>query len=149
MPQPSVEAGLLSEMRALLEKGASVVIARAGVVVAQASGRGIGPLLSLYEAKRLAGAVVCDKVIGRAAAAICVAGGVQTAFATLMSAGAAAFLKDRGVSAAAEQIVPQIANRTRTGICPMECAVADLDDPVEMVAAIRAKLQELQQGERA
>lgn len=148
MPQSSDEAGLLSEMRTLLEKGASVVVARAGVVVAQASGRGIGPLLSLYEANRLAEAFVCDKVIGRAAAAVCVAGGARAVFATLMSAGAAAFFQANGVSATAERIVPQIANRTQTGACPMECAVEGLDDPAEMVAVVRAKLQELRQGER-
>lgn len=148
MPQSSDEAGLLSEMRTLLEKGASVVVARAGVVVAQASGRGIGPLLSLSEANRLTEAFVCDKVIGRAAAAVCVAGGARAVFATLMSAGAAAFLQSNGVSATAERIVPQIANRTQTGACPMECAVEGLDDPAEMVAVVRAKLQELRQGER-
>ena len=132
--------------RAEVEEGASVVAFCGGAVVARATGRGIGPLLALLDAQKLRGAVVCDKVVGRAAAAICVAGGAQKVCADLMSAPAAAFLKARGVPSKATRIVPQIDNRDRTGPCPMEDAVRNLEDPAEMVGAIRQKLEELKKG---
>ncbi len=132
--------------RSVVEAGASVAVWRGGAVVARASGRGIGPLLALLDARKLCGAVVCDKVVGRAAAAICVAGGAQKVCADLMSAPAAAFLKAHGVPSEAARLVPQIDNRDRTGPCPMEGAVRDLEDPAEMVGAIRQKLEELKKG---
>lgn len=129
-----------------LPAGASVVAWRDGAVVARASGRGVGPLLALLDARQLRGAVVCDKVVGRAAAAICVAGGARKVCAELMSEPAATFLAARGVPSEAARRTPQIDSRDRSGPCPMEVAVRDLEDPAEMVGAIRLKLEELKKG---
>ena len=119
------------------------MVARGGFVAESETGRGIGPILRLLDAGRLDGATVADKVIGRAAAAVCVLGGARRVHATLMSEDAKAFLEVHGVAPTADEFVPRIQNREKTGHCPMELAVEGETYPAEMVKRIRAKLAEL------
>ena len=118
-----------------------------GACVAQAQGRGIAPLLGLYDSARasLHGAIVVDKVVGRAAAAICAAAGVAAVEACLMSRAAADFLATHGIPARADAYTPAIRNRAGTGNCPLEEAVAGLDNPAEMIAAVRGALKRLRE----
>ena len=138
---PISESDLLAEMRAKIDAGAAVVVARGGVIVASESGRGIDPLLRLHDAGRLAGAVVMDKVVGRAAAAICAAGGAKKVFALMAGRGAAELLAARGVPLQAEKTVDAILNRKQDGRCPMETAVSGIEDPQKMIEAIRKAMK--------
>ena len=113
-----------------------IVAKRNGQVVARETGRGIGPALKLYRAGLLRGADVSDRIVGRAAAALFVAGGAASVYADVMSVGAAEFLSSYAIPNHAETITEEIINRKKTGICPMEAAVKDLDDPERMIAAI-------------
>lgn len=136
---PMDELSLIAEMKSLVEKGVSCVAARDGVIVGQETGRGILPILKLLDAGKLAHAVVVDKVVGRAAAAICVVGGAKRVHAAIMGADAAALLKARGITASADRTVPRILNRDLSDGCPMERAVDGIDDPAEMVKALRSR----------
>jgi len=128
-------------MKVRIEAGAAVVVARNGVIVAVEEGRGIGPLVKLYEARNLEGAIVVDKVIGRAAAALCVTGGAKKVFAQLAGKGAAELFEKHGIPFAAEKTVDVILNHEQKGSCPMEKAVAGLDNPEQMVEAIRKAMK--------
>lgn len=141
--KPRSDDALVAEMKEMLSGGASCVVARGGFVAESETGRGIGPILRLLDAGRLDGATVADKVIGRAAAAVCVLGGARRVHATLMSEDAKAFLEVHGVAPTADEFVPRIQNREKTGHCPMELAVEGETYPAEMVKRIRAKLAEL------
>ena len=134
---PITEADLLKEMKAKIDAGTSVVVARGGVIIATDEGRGIDPLLRLFDAGKLSGAVVMDKVIGRAAAAICAEGGAAKVYAVLAGKGAAELFEKRGIPFAAEKTVETILNHEQTGSCPMEKAVSGLDEPKKMIEAIR------------
>ena len=136
MVNPISESDLLEEMRLRMAAGASVVVARDGVIVAEETGRGLEPLLKLYETGKLRGAIVMDKVVGRAAAAICVRGGARKVCTGLAGKGAAELLGRSGIPLVAEKTVEKILNHDRTGNCPMEQAVAGLEDPEKMVEAI-------------
>ncbi len=109
-------------------------------------GRGLSPLLSLYDSHRaeMDGARLVDKVIGRAAAFIAINGKVRHVHGELMSEDAALLLNAHGITATHTTLVPRIFNRTRTGICPLEQAVAGIDDPEQALLAIRTKLTDLQ-----
>ena len=137
--RPMDESDLLAEMKALVEGGASCVVARDGVIVGKETGRGIKPILKLLDEGKLAHALVVDKVIGRAAAAICIAGNARRIHASIMGADAATLLKERGVEASADKMVPKILNRALTDGCPMEQAVDGLEDPAAMVKELKAK----------
>ena len=137
MVNPIAEADLLREMKSKIDAGASVVAARGGVIIATEEGRGLDPLLKLFEAGKLSGAVVMDKVVGRASAAICAEGGAAKVCAVLAAKGAAELLGKRGIPFAAEKTVETILNHEKTGSCPMEKAVSGLDEPKKMIEAIR------------
>ena len=137
MVNPITEADLLKEMRTRIDAGVSVVVARGGVIIAEETGRGLDPLLKLHDAGKLQGAVVMDKVVGRAAAAICAEGGATKVCALLAGKGADAILEARGIPFEAAKTVDKILNHGKTDSCPMEKAVAELNEPKKMIEAIR------------
>ncbi len=113
------------------------MVAQQGVIVAVETGRGVQPLLALEAAHSLKGALVVDKVIGRAAAAICVAGGAKKVHGLLMSEDARVFLTAHGVGAEADELVPRILDRAMSGECPLEAAVRNFNEPTEMIRELR------------
>lgn len=143
--RPFDEADLVAEMKMLVAKGeAACVIARDGVISGKASGRGIKPILQFLNEGRLTRAIVVDKVIGRAAAAICIVGKVKKVHAFMAGEDAIAMLKKHGIEVVAEKKVPKILNRDLTGVCPMEQTVGEIEDPAEMVSALKLRLSSMQ-----
>lgn len=138
---PMGENDLIAEMRKLVEGGESIVVARHGVFVARAKGAGIGPAMEMLDSQRLRGSIVFDKIVGRAAAAIFVEGGARKACALVMSEGAKKLLEAHGVEAVAVKTVEKIVNRSKTGECPMERAVKNLDKTGKMVDKLRKAIK--------
>ena len=135
---PMAVADLWAEMRRVVDGGASAVVARDGVIVAEERGRGVEPLLRLLDGRRLGpGSLVFDRAIGRAAAAICLVGQVREVRALVMGEDAAELLRRYDVACSAERMVDRVLNRDRTADCPLERKVADCDDPAEMVKRLR------------
>lgn len=139
--RPISEADLIDEMRVQLEKGASVVAARDGVIIAREEGRGIAPIMALLDARKLRRAIVFDKVIGKAAAAVCVAGGARKVVALVMSNDAAELLNANGIEFMADKTVDSILNRTQKGRCPMENAVSEINEPNKIVERLRKAMK--------
>ena len=75
-----------------------------------------------YQAK---GAVVKDKVIGRAAAMLLASFNVAVVITPLMSEGAKELLLDAGVQVKADEIIPRILNTAGDDSCPMEAMVEE------------------------
>lgn len=106
------------------------------------SRRGVADLLYLVTnrpdfAKR---AFLADKVIGKGAALLAVKGGFAEVYGELMSRHALDMLITAGITASFTTLVDNIINRSGTDICPVEKLVADVSDPTEAVALIRAFL---------
>jgi len=124
----------------------SLVVKTAARQTLTFDGRGISDLLQLLRspAHPLDGAEVADKVVGKAAAALMILGGIKAVHADTVSLPALQLL----ASAAPQTIVSygdkveHIANRTQTGWCPMELACKDATTPEECLSRIQAKLQE-------
>jgi hypothetical protein len=68
----------------------------------------------------LAGAMIADKVVGKGAAALLVAGGVEWLYAEVISRPALELLNKHNISVEVGSIVPNIINRTGDDICPVE-----------------------------
>lgn len=134
---PMSELDLVSEMKRVLSGGATLAIARDGVIIATENDRGIVPLLRQLDAGLLKRSIVVDKVIGRAAAAICVKGRVKKVYAAVAAQGAVELCAQAGIALVAEKVVPSILNRKQDDSCPMEKAVGDLKDIEKMIDAIR------------
>lgn len=84
--------------------------------------RGVKDLhqLLLSEPAFLAGAMVADKVVGKGAAALMVAGGVVWLYAEVISSPALELLREHNIKVEAGSVVPNIINRTGDDICPVE-----------------------------
>lgn len=103
------------------------------------------PLVRLLtEGADTAGFSAADKVVGKATAFLYVLLGVKEVFAQVMSVSAAQVLEEHGIPARQDQLVSNIINRTKTGICPFEEAVLEIHEPEEALAAIRAKMVQMQ-----
>lgn len=125
----------------LRRTGCSCVVAHGGDVRCYWR-RGVADLydLLLREPGFLSGARVADKVVGRGAAALMVAGGVAELYADTLSRPAAELLAAHGVRYDCGQMVSGIRNRAGTGRCPVETLCEPLTDIGAMVEAIGAFL---------
>lgn len=79
--------------------------------------------------KKAQGAVVKDKVIGRAAAMLLAAFGVGAVVTPLISSGARTLLEEAGIRVQAAEEIPAILNQSGDASCPMEAMVETYADP--------------------
>ena len=124
---------------------ASLVILKDGKIVDKAYGKGVSPLLVLYDEKpnMLKDAVLVDKVIGKAVAFIAINAGIKSVYGQVMSVEAEKVLKMHNISSTYSSLVPKILNRNKDGECPIELVVKNIDDKDEALKIIRNKLKEL------
>ena len=104
--------------------------------------RGVAPLLQMIEdGGNYRGYFAADKVVGAAAALLYAYMGVAQLCAHVMSERAAQVCELHGIAYRCDMIVPHIINRRGDGVCPMEHAVAQTDDPRAAVSIIADKLK--------
>ena len=103
--------------------------------------RGVKALVHLIDTDPvlLRGATIADKVVGRAAAALMLRSGVSRLHSRVITSSAIAMLAQHG-----DTETDMIANRARTGRCPLDTLCAPLSDPAEMEAAIRRFYKDLE-----
>lgn len=131
----------------LYREGLSCVIVKNGVEYTSDL-FGIKPLMQkLREDRRFfAGAVIADKVIGKAAAMLLCDSGIAEVYGAVMSESAAALLQAHGIPFGYGELVPMIENRTHDGMCPMEITVNDLIDPADAFDALEITIAKLMQA---
>ena len=125
------------------QQKATCVVIKQGKIINIESGRGVSPVIALYEQEMLQDATVVDKIIGKAVAMVLVLGGVRACYGETMSRAALEFLNTHGVRAEYGTLTERITNRKGDGICPMEQTVAEIDDPATALEALKAKVTEL------
>lgn len=108
--------------------------------------RGVRPLIDwLDSGEDTCGFSAADKVVGKAAALMYCLMGIRSVYGAVMSDAAVKVLRRNGIEAYWGRLTEHIRNRTNTGLCPMESATWDIDDPEEALPVIRATLKALQQ----
>lgn len=134
--------------REILDGKRSLALISGGQVIYSDSGNGVSPLLKLVEEHRalLKDAVVVDKIIGKAAAMLLTLGGAREVHALVASEAGQEYLKRRKIPLHADRSIELIENRTRTGICPFEKAVLELEDPEEGRRMLAETMQRLRKG---
>ncbi len=139
---PVTAAGASEQIRA---GKADCIVIKHGKISASEKGRGLSPLLNIYltAPEALKEAVVVDKVIGRAAAFVIIAGKSRQAHGELISEDAIELLKKHDIAVSGTKIVPRILNRRMDGLCPLEQSVAGINDPEEAVAALQKRIAEM------
>lgn len=92
--------------------------------------------LHLYNARLLQGATVADRIVGIAAAALMLSGGVEFVYAEIISLPALKLLRDAGIKVSALQVVPMIENSDHTDWCPLEKICLKGQTTKEIIALI-------------
>ena len=105
----------------------------------QHENRGVQDLLTLIQSdpKRLKGAVAADKIIGKAAAALMIAGGVKEVHTNIICTPARELFENAGVVVKAREEVPMILNRDQTGQCPIDSRLNEAATVEECVAILQ------------
>lgn len=95
----------------------------------KSSARGIKPIYENYlnNKEYFFASSVADRVIGKAAAILLVAGGVKEVYTDLISQSALDYFEERLIEVSYAEKTELILNRDRTDLCPME--KLSLDNP--------------------
>ena len=107
--------------------------------------RGVKDLhrLLMQEPEILSGASLADKVVGKGAAALMIAGEVAWVYADVISKAAMVLFEQSRVEVQYKQIVPNIINRTGTDICPVEKLCRDCKTAAECLPLIDKFIKEM------
>lgn len=136
----------LEKAKKLLAEGGYTCVLCGGDKEYTSHERGVKPLLDLLERKtELRGFSAADRVVGKAAAFLYVLLGVKEVHAGVISVPAAGVLERFHIAATWEEQVDAIVNRTKTGFCPMESAVWNVEEPEAARKAIEEKLLALKE----
>lgn len=128
----------------LAEDTATCVVLKNNTIIKTQYGRGVAPILELYESGVLKDAYIVDKIIGKAAAMILTLGGIKGCYAKVISRGALTWFESQSVEVQYDTIVDTIQNRTGDGMCPMEQVTLPLNDANKALIAVKRRLEELQ-----
>lgn len=121
------------ELKELDELGLSLRVEKDGEIICESRDAMLKPLFACLARQRehMRGAVVIDKVVGRAAALLMILARVGQVITPVASESAKKLLDAAGIPLFAHKIIPVIMNRDRTDLCPMEKMANEFDSPEE------------------
>jgi len=125
----------------LRERGYNLVIAREGRIVFATRQSGVSGFLMAIDRlgkDDLVGSSVADRVVGRAAAMLCLYCAVEAVHAVILSEGGKELLEKNGVQFQFESLVPNILNRQKTGTCPFEQMVSSISNVEEAYEKLKS-----------
>ena len=130
----------------LTGEGYTCVICR-GDGIHTSEKRGVVPLIELLDSRiDVCGYSAADKAVGKAAAMLFVLLGVGEIYAVVMSRSAKKILDGHGIKYSCGEEVEYIINRKKDGMCPMEKAVMDIDDPAEAQKELKETIEKMRKG---
>ena len=121
----------IEELKSLLSDNDYTCVIKKSDNIITSTERGIQPVITILKdnINALIGAIVCDKVIGRAAALLFVYGGISAVHTMVISKTALEVFEKNNISVTYDKLVNRIQNRTKTGLCPMETLAMDITSP--------------------
>jgi len=136
----------LERAKDILEKNKyTFVLMMDGKTIKTSHKKGIIPFMEMIRDNRelMRGAVIADKVIGKAAALLAVGYKVQQIYTEILSQQAKEVLDQYSVFYQYEKYVDYIQNRSKSGQCPMEKLTKDTNDPKTAYSLILKYYQEV------
>jgi hypothetical protein len=91
------------------------------------------------------GALVADRVIGKAAALLAAYGGIASIHALLTTHTAIKVCNHYNIAITYDKVVEAIQNRDKTGLCPMEQLASETNDPERIVEDVKTFLTQIGQ----
>ena len=133
------------EIKEILAAGQYSCVAADATICYRATGMGVKPIITPMRRKRdfFAGLQVGDTIIGKAAALLLVLSGVQFVYGRIMSKAAVAVFEAHDIDYQYEKLVDFIQNRQLNGLCPLEQAVLEEEDPEAAWYKLEKKIAQL------
>ncbi|MEM3660311.1 MAG: DUF1893 domain-containing protein [Thermoproteota archaeon] len=125
--------------RILKDQGFSLVIVKPGILFHATRKYGVIGLVEAIEnyGVELSGAAAADRIVGRAAAMLCLYANIAAVYAEVISRKALNVLSEKNVMVEYETLVPEILNRMKNDVCPFEKLIADCSKEEECFEKIR------------
>ncbi len=123
----------------LKNKNRSLVFAKDSKVIFETNIEGLKGFLQAIETKgrELSNTSVADKIVGKAAALLCLYAKVKAVFAVTISQSGLEILEKSSLKIDYENLVQTILNLNRTDRCPFEKLVQKISNPSEAFERIR------------
>jgi len=130
------------KLKILEQAGLSIIIEKNGEIVFQSYDPMLKPLFTCLSEKKflLKDSIVYDKIVGRAAAYLCIIGRVKKIYAPLASESAIKVLKENNINLQALKTIPLIMNKANTDTCPMEKLATSCNSPEEFYNILENKM---------
>ena len=137
-------AALMGDVKRRFAAAAAATLVVGNGDVRAYNGRGVSDLMKIYrnEPALLKGALVADKAVGKAAAALLVMGGVAEVYTPVIGQSALAMLRKARISVSFDKTVDYIANAKNDGMCPLEAACKDAPTPEACLKILSEKFAE-------
>jgi len=151
MPMNIEKSDLELAKARLTEKNLSIVFVKNGIVIFETETHGIFGFLDAIARleKRLTGATVADKVIGVAAARLCIHAGVKSVFALTISEGGLKLLEEHGIPVCFKRKVANILNRQKTDVCPFEKLAISSIDPEDAYFNLKSLAEQMLEKQKS
>lgn len=124
----------------LKDRDLTLVIVKEDKVIFETGSQGVGGFLQAIEklGKRLFASSVADKIVGAAAAMLCVYSEVSSVFAATISEEGIKVLENNQIIYQFENEVPNILNHDKTDVCPFEKLVIGSREPKEAYTKLKS-----------
>ncbi len=118
----------------------NLVIVKEGQVLLNSKEGGLHPffqaIVSLGDDLR--GAAIADKIVGSAAAMLCLYAQIASAYALVASTRALTMLREKGVTITSKNEVPHIFNYDGTDLCPFEKLALSASNPSQLFSTLES-----------
>jgi len=127
----------------LKEKNLTLVIVKEGKIIFETESQGVGGFLCAIEnlGKRLVASSVADRIVGAAAAMLCVYSEISSIFAVTISEEGIKVLEEKDITYQFENKVQNILNNDKTDICPFEKLVIGSREPKEAYKKLKSFIE--------
>jgi len=117
--------------RSLYDKQLTLVIVKNGQVLFETDSHRISGFIRAIDelGVQLRSSVVADRVAGKALALLCVYAGITEVYAEVLSKKAKALFEERKLTFEYKQLVDNVLDPNKSGVCPFEKAAADISEP--------------------
>ena len=130
----------------LYEENLTLAIVKNGEVLYETKSHRISGFLDAIEkcGSKLKGASLADRVVGKAIALLCVHAKIKEVYAEVLSRKAQSVLETNNINSHWNELVENVLDADKKGMCPFEKTAVDLSDPEKafmMFSALREKLK--------
>ena len=129
----------------LYSKQLTLVIVKNNRVLFQTDSHRISGFITAIDTlgMQLNGASVADRVAGKALALLCIYAGIIEVYAEVLSKKAQVIFLENKVDCQWDQMVDNVLDFNKTGVCPFEKAAAEISDPKDSYVVFKALLEKM------